>query len=199
MAEPQDIPKPSQEQEAILQRAPLLKTFINQPTDISGDWLDKLELQGESLEKEIATKLGDNWHTNTLAPITLMVLEQDVFDTKLMTFSKKDVPDENLVHRVVTFLFLMGYEVGSRKDAFSFMAPVIGKLSQSGLFHYPVPEDEAKSYPQRVFNTVWGIVQTGAFIRFYNDQKDLPKGTSPRTDPFKDFIQGLEGIDKLPP
>lgn len=198
MAEPQDIQQPNQEQEAILQRAPLLKAFINQPTDISGDWLDKLELEGKSLEKEIATKLGDNWWTTTLGPITLMVLEQDVFDTKLMKIWKKETPDESLIHRIVTSLFLIGYEIGNRKDAFSFIVPLVGKLSQAGLFHYPVPDDETKSYPQRVFNTVWGIVQTGIFIRS-SEQKDLPKGLPPQTDPFKGFIESLESIDKLPP
>lgn len=199
MNEPQDIPQPSQEQEAILQRAPFLKAFITQPVDISGKWLDKLDPLGDPLEKEIETKLGNNWLVTTLGPITLMVLEQDVFDTKLMkTTGQKEGQDELVT--LVESLFLIGYEVGNRKDAYGFCVPIIDKLSKSGLLHYPVPENEVESYSQRIFSTVWGIVQAGAFIRINIDEKeDQPKGTQFPKNPFKDFIQDLGSIDELPP
>lgn len=189
MAEPQDVSQPNQEQEVILQRAPYLETFISHPPEIGVNWLDELQPVAEPLERAIAQKLGSEWWTTTLAPIVLMAREQDVFDKKL-------------VFEVVKSLFLIGYEVG-HTNAFKFNYQIFNKLSESALFHYPIPEDQKKSYTEKSFNCVWGIIRTGSYIRFYTDQSktgsDSPSETLPQTNPFKDFIQGLESIDKLPP
>ncbi len=192
MAEPKDIPQPNQEQEAILQRAPYLKAFISHPPEIGANWLDELQAVAEPLEREIAQKLGNEWWTTTLAPITLMTREQDVFDQKIGLYdNKKRRSPDQILQEVVKSLFLIGYEVG-HINAFKFNYQVFKKLSESGLFHYPIPEDQKKSYTEKTFNCVWGIIRAGSFIRFYTDQ-------SKTTDPFKDFIQGLESMDKLPP
>lgn len=175
MAEPQDIPQPNQEQEAILQRSPYLKRFLDHPPVIGATWLDDLEPLGEPIERDIAEKLGNNWWTTTLVPIALMAEEQ-----------------------LVKSLFLLGYELGNRKDAHTFSTPIIQKLSQHGVTHYPVPEGEEKNYWQRLFKTSWGIIENGAFIRHYIDEKNQPNGGQSSKDPFKDFIQGLESIDQLP-
>lgn len=196
MAEPQDVPKPNQEQEAILQRAPYLKAFMDQTPDLGGSWLDQLEPLGESLEKELTKRVGSNWFTTTLGPLTLMTEEQKVFDTGLTKTERHSAQDQ--LFRVVKSLFLIGYEIGNQADALKASVPIAEKLSKHGLFHTPELE-EKEPYSQRVFNTLWGIIQSGVFIRFYNDQESKPSGTSPQTDPFEDFIQGLESIDKLPP
>lgn len=51
MAEPQDIPQPNQEQEAILQRSPYLKAFLDHPPVIGAAWLDDLEPLGQPVER----------------------------------------------------------------------------------------------------------------------------------------------------
>jgi len=199
VSEPQDIPQPNQEQEAILQRAPYLKAFINHPPEIGANWLDELKPLAEPLEKEIAQKLGNKWWSTTLIPITVMTSEEDIFDKEIGLYDrKKQKPPEHMLQEVVTSLFLIGYEVGWG-DAFKFNHPIFKKLSESGLFHYPVPQDKAEGYQDRVMKTVWGVIRAGAFIRFYNDQGNQQQGAKPQTDPFKDFIQGLENVDKLPP
>lgn len=193
MAEPQDIPQPNQEQEAILQRTPFLKEFLNQAPDITGKWFNKLEPLIDPLEAKISQKLGDNWMITTLAPITLMAEEQKVFDTSLLEGKQSDL------FRVVESLFLIGVEVGSKVDAFSFAVPVTKKLSQHRLLHQ-VPEGEVKGASERLFNTLWGIIQAGVFIRSYIEPKSPTPSISGKLpeNPFADFIKGLESIDKLP-
>lgn len=196
MAEPQDIPQPNQEQEAILQRAPYLKAFLSEAPDLGGYWLNRLEPKGKPIDKEISRNLGENWRITTLAPLALMVSEQKVLDTSLF---KDSTPDDALF-RVNQSLFMIGYEVGNEKDAFNFYMPIFEKLAKSGLLHASTGDDKADDeYSQRLFKTVWGVIKAGNFIRFYSNQLNQPEGTQPQEDPFKNFIQGLEDIDKLPP
>lgn len=194
MAEPQESSQPNQEQEAILQRSPLLKEFLNQPPDNTGKWVNKLEPLIDPLEAELSQKLGDNWMITTLAPITLMAEEQKVFDTSMLEGKQGDL------FNVVESLFLIGYEVGNKIDAFSFAVPVTKKLSQHSLLHQ-VPESESKGASERLFNTLWGIIQAGVFIRSYVEPESLTPSRSGKLpdNPFADFIKGLESIDKLPP
>ena len=201
MAEPQDIPQPNQEQpnqehEAILQRSPFLKAFLDHPPIIGAAWLDDLEPLGKSIEGEIAAKLGNRWWATTLGPIAVMAEEQGVFDTRFLDDAKDKT--QNPLFRLVKTLFLLGYAVGNRKDASSFSIPIIQKLSQHGVTHFPVPEGEQKNYWQRLFKTSLGIIETGAYIRNCTDKLNQSKETASQSDPFKDFIQGLESIDKLP-
>ncbi len=194
MAEPQEVPNPNQEQEVILQRSPFLRSFLGHPPVIGAEWLDDLEPLRDSIEREIASKLGNRWWTLTLAPIALMAGEQRVFDTTFLNDTKSE---NDPLFRVVTSLFLMGYEIGNRKDSLACSTLITQKLSQHGLFP-PVSDSEAQGYAERVFNTTRGIVVTGAFIKLCVKQAENVSENSNTTDPFRNFIEGLDSLDNLP-
>lgn len=193
MPEPKDY-QPSQEQEAILQRAPYLRAFIKQPPSIGEQWLDQLQPFREPLQRELVEKVGKNWWFTTLAPLTIMVKEQDVFDKLgLHDSTKRRLPDE-MLPELVESLFLVGYEVGSR-DAFSFIDEIFEKLSRSGLFHR-IPADQYEEYGKRVFNCVYGIIRAGTFFGEntgrLNKQVQEVETPSSIPDVFKKFIDTLD-------
>lgn len=203
MAEHQDIPQLNQEQKVILQGTSYLRAFISRPPEIGANWLDELQPVAEPLEREIAQKLGNEWWTTTLVPLALMTREQDIFDKKIGLYdNNKRRSHDQILLEVVKSLFLIGYEVG-HINASKFNYQIFKNLSESALFHNPIPENQKKDYTEKSFNCVLGIIRAGSFIRFYTDQSktgsDLPTGTPPQTSPFEDFIQDLESIDKLPP
>jgi hypothetical protein len=51
MAEPQEASQPNQEQEAILQKSPFLKAFLDHPPVIGAAWLDDLEPLKKPIER----------------------------------------------------------------------------------------------------------------------------------------------------
>lgn len=200
MNSPEQRPDLSPEQrEEILNRSPLLRTFIDRskPAHL---WAEEAGIAFVQVEGELKrTQKERSAHSWGWA----MVIVPHIEKPRLYNESFSDFKSYlDVVWPLLTSLFLIGYEIGNREEAILFMPDVLKKLDDIHFFKSELfDSDEGRN---QIFDHVVEIIEKGVEIKkellkaeIKGIDKKEPEGEEklPKDDDlavFREFVNSLD-------
>ena len=171
----------SQEQLAILSRAPLLERFLDKSAERDPQiyypmLLEELKPVAEQLQE----KFGRNLFNLGIYPQVMNAATLEIFS--------QGTSFEDTVG-LVNIITAIGYQVGEPKDLRLFRNQILFQLAATGTV---APEDDQKI--SVIEDTIWGMLCSGSYWRHVSanvisQNQDIP-------DSFKDFIDKNEKFQK---
>lgn len=179
------------QKEAILQRSPFTKIFLDQQMSLDTTmWLANLLPAEDKINGELKSILGDNWEKTSMAPLAVAVSSLRIFNRELPT---------SAVYGGIKSLVEIGYEVGNNEDCDVLLSDIAVQLRETGL----LDPDALLSESARIktIDAVAGLLVAGQYYRSLSNTGALPKiehtsETPPSANDdnlkiFDDFLNGL--------
>lgn len=165
-----------QQKEALLQKSPLLRTFLDRTSkDLDPTkWMADLQRERQSLLNEVDSKIGKNSR--------VLVLETLTISLPSGIFSKDFTPNEEFGY--IAILILIGYELDHVLAVDMFFPDVGKELAYLKAFD---PSTFGNSKGEVATDLVKGLMHAGAYLKVQSFNQDPFK-----PDPFKNFLEGLD-------
>lgn len=143
----------SVEKEAILARAPALKAFLD------GDLAKALECLSP-LDNELKQKVGQEWASLTVTPLTVIVHHLGFFEPHL---------SQNEKVGLIKLLQLLGYELSNAENVKLFTGDITTKaIDFDWINHQELDQD-----PMKPIGVIVGTLLSGAWLKNF-DTPDVP-------------------------
>lgn len=159
-----------------LKKSRVLQAFL------SGTRGENFQRITNPLEVKFDQALGKKWKAVAVASTAALGISLGLIRVK----------SENIeiIQEIIPTLIYAGYELETLEDCDFFTKDLIVRLLKDGF----IARDAALKKPVAVTKFIQGIIRTGVLIRVAVDQKP---SSGKASDPFADFIKGLDDLDSL--
>lgn len=156
-----ETPTGSQKEQEILEKTPLLKAFL---ADISDRkvWGDRLQAEYLKVEQEMKKRLGDDYSIIGNGPLTIMLNDNDIFETGLPLKSKNGFAN---------MLTAIGYQIGDFEKVSMFLEDVCVQGTNAHI----LGKVKSDRQSERTVDSVWTTLRSGVYWRHWVDGNVPPE------------------------
>lgn len=188
-----------EKREEILDRCPLLEAFIDRTMPTSRFWFGVVDNFSKDVEEELLKPQKERWgyERKSVSEILYHELNPGPYSKRYFDDANQDILPE--VRFIIKNLFLIGYEVGSKKEAFLFIPDILEKLNDLRFFKPEFSDsDEGRD---TVSDYIKGIIEKGVetkkkLLEAKIKETDKEEPEEDNLDIFREFINSLDFGDE---
>ena len=152
---------PRRTREEILQRAPLLRAYLDPRVSVDPTmWGNLIVSEYQKIDREMKEKLGENYHAIGGGPLQIMLEKAKVFEPSVPIGSRNGL---------VNTLTAIGFQIGNDKEINIFLGEISVQGVGAGVLNIALFQEQADA--EHVIGALQTVLHSGSYWRRFSDGK----------------------------